>query len=529
MILVFIVRVLGVRHGLPGIYHPDEPIVVSRAVNVVINGDLNPHFFHWPSLLMYLLAIEYEIIYLIGKLAGSFNNTDDFFRYYSLFKGDFHLWGRVLIALMGTGFSYFLFLITKLWFDRKMAYCALFVSAFTPLLIKHSHFITPDIPALFFASVSIYFLSKYHFLEKRVAFLYWASVMAGLAAATKYNYALMIIPVMIILLSDTPQKFQKKLNLSACVIGSMIVTFFIFNPFILIDFKTFAQQFKEITLHLSEGHIGMEAKSHPSIDLLKHTFSGTSIIIFAGALIGAIISLFKDRIWALALISFPLLILLSHGRWPVTADRYAIPLLIFVLYFFPVTIQVIYQRFSSHPSVYKFALLALLILSLPISASAKTISNHMKMDTREVAREWINRNIPAHSKLALEKGGPYVRLQHANSEYHNDPAYLFLIITPWYGSSFRTENSPMELLMKNKPEYVVINSGVYSRYQPGSPSETTFPQVYKIWRNYYDSLETIGDLLYEVNPSKKFIGPTVKIYHIPDDAYDYVIAIPPTD
>ncbi|MBU1023280.1 hypothetical protein KKB99_03235, partial [bacterium] len=321
----------------------------------------------------------------------------------------------------------------------------------------------------------------------------------------------------------------KKLIISAGLIISMLVAFLIFNPFILLDFKTFAQQFKEISLHMKEGHIGMEAKSHPSIDLLKHAVSGTSVIIFAGALIGMIISLNKNRIWAITLISFPLLILLSHGRWPVTADRYAIPLLIFVLSFFPVTLQLLYQRFSKSKSISRYLIIILLAFALPFSSCAQIIDEHLKTDTREVARKWINQNIPAGSKLALEKDGPYMQLQHANSTYHNDPAYLFIIITPWYGSSFRTKESPMEMLVKNKPEYVVVNSGVYSRYEPGAPSETAFPDVYKIWRNYYDSLDAIGDLQYEISPSKKFTGPTVKIYHIPDDSYDLIKPVLPDD
>ena len=45
------------------------------------------------------------------------------------------------------------------------------------------------------------------------------------------------------------------------------------------DRLTPLQQLKEISLHLKEGHIGMEVKSHPSIDLLKHAISGTSILI----------------------------------------------------------------------------------------------------------------------------------------------------------------------------------------------------------------------------------------------------------
>ncbi|MCD6216890.1 glycosyltransferase family 39 protein [bacterium] len=525
LVFGFVLRLIGIRHGLPGIYHPDEPIVVSRAVSVVLNGDYNPHFFHWPSLLMYLLAIEYEIIYLLGKIAGTFNNGEDYFKYYSTHRGEFHYWGRLLVAAMSTGIGYFFYLTVKNWLDNKSALFVLCLASITPLLIKHGQYITPDIPALFFASVSIYFLSIYHFKDKKASFIYWAAVMAGLATATKYNYALMIIPLLIIYFADTLPKEKFKLKSLIYIFTSFLVSFFVFNPFIIIDFSQFVFQFKEISFHLGEGHIGMEAGRHPSVELIRHLINGTGWMFFIAGIIGLLISFRNNKIWTIALITFPLLILILHGQWPVTADRYAIPLLIFALLFSTVFIRYFFSRSLYHRS-FGIVVLAVLLIQ-PIISCAKIYSESLKPDTREVARAWINRNIPRGSKLAIEKDGPYLKQQHIQSAYFNEPAYLFFIITPWYGTSFRTKDSPLDLIVKNKPEYVIINSGVYSRYQPGSPSQTSFPDIYKVWRNYYDSLESIGELVHEVEPSEKYVGPTVRIYRIPESVYDEVTIVHP--
>ena len=43
-------RVWGITFGLPYLYHPDEPLGVSVAINMVKTGDLNPHFFGYGSL-----------------------------------------------------------------------------------------------------------------------------------------------------------------------------------------------------------------------------------------------------------------------------------------------------------------------------------------------------------------------------------------------------------------------------------------------------------------------------------------------
>lgn len=525
LVLGFVLRFIGIRHGLPGVYHPDEPIVVSRAVSVVLNGDYNPHFFHWPSLLMYLLAIEYEIIYLFGRIAGTFNNGEDYFKYYSTHRGEFHYWGRLLVAAMGTGIGYFFYLTVKPWLDNKSAIFALCLSLITPLLIKHSQYVTPDVPALFFASVSIFFLSRFHFRDKKISMLYWAAVMAGIATATKYNYALMIIPLLIMYFADMPPKARFKLKPLIYIFTSFLVSFFVFNPFIILDFSTFVFQFKEISLHLGEGHIGMESGKHPSVELISHLINGTGWMFFIAAIIGLAVSFRNNKMWTIALISFPLLILILHGRWSVTADRYAVPLLIFALLFSTVFIRYLFSR-SLYHRAFGFVAVTLLLIQ-PIISCANIYSESTKSDTREVARIWINQNIPRGSKLALEKDGPYLKQQHIQSAYFNEPAYLFLIITPWYGTSFRTEDSPLDLIIKNEPEYVIINSGVYSRYQPGSLSQTSFPDIYKVWRNYYDSLESIGELIHEVEPSEKYVGPTVRIYRIPETFYDDVSIVHP--
>src|SRR5438093_3570673 len=55
VVVGLLARVWSVSYGLPDLYHPDEPRIVERAVRFHA-GDLNPHFFNWPSLYMYLLS-----------------------------------------------------------------------------------------------------------------------------------------------------------------------------------------------------------------------------------------------------------------------------------------------------------------------------------------------------------------------------------------------------------------------------------------------------------------------------------------
>src|SRR5947207_4760922 len=51
-------RVVGLEYGLPfaTLLNPDEQSIVPRAWKMVHGGGLDPHWFDYPSLVMYLLA-----------------------------------------------------------------------------------------------------------------------------------------------------------------------------------------------------------------------------------------------------------------------------------------------------------------------------------------------------------------------------------------------------------------------------------------------------------------------------------------
>src|SRR3989304_1548012 len=64
-------------------------------------GDLNPHYFIYPSLYMYVLFIVYGMTYIGGRLLGAFGSTDDFIRLFFTDAPIFYLPGRLIAAFGG--------------------------------------------------------------------------------------------------------------------------------------------------------------------------------------------------------------------------------------------------------------------------------------------------------------------------------------------------------------------------------------------------------------------------------------------
>jgi len=70
LLFALIIRLVGIDHGFPYIYHPDEPAVVRSALG--IRFDPNPHHFDWPHLYFY---INYFIYMVFAKLRDLVTNA----------------------------------------------------------------------------------------------------------------------------------------------------------------------------------------------------------------------------------------------------------------------------------------------------------------------------------------------------------------------------------------------------------------------------------------------------------------------
>src|SRR5262245_49154837 len=70
-------RIVGLADGLPYHFHWDEPTIMNRVIRMG-GGDLNPHFFYYPTLLMYVLLAAQGALYAVGHVLHTYPSTNDF-------------------------------------------------------------------------------------------------------------------------------------------------------------------------------------------------------------------------------------------------------------------------------------------------------------------------------------------------------------------------------------------------------------------------------------------------------------------
>jgi 4-amino-4-deoxy-L-arabinose transferase-like glycosyltransferase len=198
------VRALRANYGLPYIYYWDEPNLASTALQILKTGDYNPHFFWYGSLMIYvyLASDVLQYLYLVGQpdtarshlayLTDILINKDTGW-YWTISHPSFYFVNRLINVSLGTGTVVLTYhLAHSVLCNRWFGLIAAIFLASTAVHVEFSALTTPDVPVAFFTTATVLF-SLLFLDEGKIVPLAIALVSCGLAAATKYNSAIVII------------------------------------------------------------------------------------------------------------------------------------------------------------------------------------------------------------------------------------------------------------------------------------------------------------------------------------------------
>jgi hypothetical protein len=231
-ILALIIRSFFVTLNYPFVFHPDEPTIVNSTIN--LRYDPNPKHFDWPTFYYYFtypFFYFYEKIYfLLNDLNVLSNQNINSISYYLI--------SRFLTSIFGAATAVIVYFILKnMKVTPELSLVGACIMALIPFHVTRSALALSDIPMVFFAGISIYFLSKNlnNFIESNFI---WACFFAGLSVSTKYNGYMIFLTLALFIL------FIKKFHFSDFVFycksaGASFLGFFIGTPYFIFDYKTF--------------------------------------------------------------------------------------------------------------------------------------------------------------------------------------------------------------------------------------------------------------------------------------------------
>ena len=97
-----ILRLTGIQHGFPFIFHPDEPTIIRSALG--IRFEANPKHFDWPHLYIYINYFLYMVFAKFRSLVEVVNLKNAFVSVFPLIWNDdliFYYLTRCLSAILG--------------------------------------------------------------------------------------------------------------------------------------------------------------------------------------------------------------------------------------------------------------------------------------------------------------------------------------------------------------------------------------------------------------------------------------------
>lgn len=384
-------RLAGLDFGLPlAEARPDEQTIAFQAMKFG-RGDLNPHSFNYPSFFKYIAFVLFGADFAVGRVLGRFAGQEDFLRAFFAADPEFRLLLRGFSAVAGTvGVALMAWLPGRLWGAAVLAVCFLHV--------RDSHFGVTDITMVTLTTAAVLGATGLQARgTMRLALV--AGGLAGLATSTKYNAALLLLPLVLAAAtarnadrSELPLSQRVRLGLAATL--AMGTGFFAGTPYALLDFATFFKDFRYEATHLAEGHhidVGV-GWAHHALVTLPVAFGWVGYLL---GLLGLYLSWMSNRRLAAVAFSFPLVYFLLIGRGETAFFRYMLPVVPFLAMGLGLMVDAVHRRLGLGPAL---VLLGIAVAS-PAARAWSAVELMMAGDTRESMGSWIEANVPTDAVI----------------------------------------------------------------------------------------------------------------------------------
>lgn len=412
IIFTLITRFYNLNWGAPFYFHPDERNIASSISQLQFPNHLNPHFFAYGSLPIYL-------IYFTGVLY----NLILFLLHQTTIVTVVNFSGAILISrLYSAIFSLLLipslFYIAKKLYGKKAAFTAAFLGATSTGLIQFAHFGTFEMWLTFFGLWLFYFC--YKLIEK----ITWTSILItslilGILISVKVSSLVLLLLPMISLIPQYKKtyklldfkKYLPKLLLQVLVLVVIpLVIFVLTEPFMILDTQSFLG-----SLHY-ESDVATGALP---VFYTKEFLNTTPFIFQIFEVYPFLLNVFVEALFIISfffitlsgikrkskqeilLILFYLFTFTSQAVLFVKWTRYIVPTLPFIYLFIAVALTSFFRK-KILPVKYNYITVSLFTVLCLVLSLSYFITVFVKPDTRIQAATWAQAHILPNSKILSE-------------------------------------------------------------------------------------------------------------------------------
>ncbi|HID06302.1 MAG TPA: phospholipid carrier-dependent glycosyltransferase [Armatimonadetes bacterium] len=432
-----VLRLLGIQWGLPDewhafSYHPDEVTIALCALSLdIFSLRMNPHFFNYGSLFIYL--VYFASLFAQGWGLLNLNVPQAM---WLTWWSKLHLIGRVLNAFIGTATIGVVFWASRMAYGDLAALIASFLLALIPLHVQHSHFMTVDVSLAFWTMMSLgyaLYAVRIDDAEPRrkprvIRLLALSGFMGGLAIGTKYGVAVAlgftwIVTVMLVAQTYADKwangesyrvhiDYKSALKLLSITAVACIVGFLVACPYSILSWHEFIAGVGYEAKHVRTGHgeLFMNTGNGHWYHLTVNLPAALGLPLLALALAGVAWAVYQREREDLVLLTFVAVYFVFVGSFKVRFVRYLMPIIpplaifagrltaVVITQCRPSNIRINCKRFV----MWVGAVIALIgIMGYTACYAIAIVRVMMQPDARDVAAEWVRGEIPIGSTIAI--------------------------------------------------------------------------------------------------------------------------------
>jgi hypothetical protein len=274
---------------------------------------------------------------------------------------------------------------------------------------------------------------------------------------------------------------EVSIGIAASVLGFLIGT-----PYALLTPRAFVAGVTSELQEVGSVQFGNEGDLPAFLFHLVHSLpEGMGLPLLVCALVGVTVTVLRDLPRGLVLLAFPASYFLVIGSWSSRFERYALPLLPFLLLLASIALvtvaRSVWRRWGRLARRWRPGLGLMVAAGLFIAPElTRIVYLHALLgrpDTRVLAAEWIEREVPSGSRIALEPYSPSLPVGPGGYRIHRLAPYDF------------------EQLRAQGVEYVVLSGFMYQRHQRACDR---FADECRLYRD----LDQRGTLLLDLKPGR---------------------------
>jgi len=421
IVLAFILRLYGINWDQGFHLHPDERMLIMVTDRIHFFNRLNPNFFNYGSLPIYILKGTSQLIDWLFK-----TNIANY-------QGMLFV-GRSLSSIADVGTIIVIYKLAEILFPSIGLLAAFFYTiAFFP--IQNSHFFIVDTFLTFFSTLLIYLLIRIikdkhrHLDNKKIILLGIVSAaivaikISGIIFVAITGLALLVL----ILKKEKKERFKAVFAKMGVFSLSWLAFSFIFMPYAFLNYHRFISDISAQIKMNSNPYIFpytlQYVGSLPYLYPLKNIFFwGLGPVVSLLSLAGVVffiknlklkIENYKNKLLFFIFVAYYLVYFLIIGRSAVKFMRYMLPIYPFLVILAGYGLHKIrntkykilntkYEILNTRYEILNTSFLIIGLIFLSALWTVMFLNIYRHPTTRVTATRWINKNIPPDSTLAIE-------------------------------------------------------------------------------------------------------------------------------